>query len=147
MPNTVSVHVLARNAVQQLVQNDSDLMDLTGGRIFPQSLAEFSVDADVAGLTFPRIHYRVVGGAVRGYPGKFHESNMIVQCWSKSGYAEAWDLAHNFKRVVHPETVDFGAGKAAVHFICTNSGQEVWDPTQQLYYIVQQYRVNIIDKT
>ncbi len=143
MPNQQSVVLAAKAGVIQLVQNDDDFMDLINGNIFDQSLAEFTKDNPPRGLSFPRVHMRIVGGgAPRETRGRVHKQNLIVQNWSKKDYAEAWFVAENFIRVVNDQTVDdFDEG--TFNYIVTNTGQEVFDPTQTLYYIVQQFRVEI----
>jgi hypothetical protein len=127
-----------------LVQADGDLMSLIDGNIFSQSLAEHTVDNPPSGLTFPRIHMRIVGGAAPPEAwGALNKQNLIVQCWSKEDYDEAWYITENFIRVVNGETVD-SLAEGTFDYKVTNPGQEVFDPTQTLYYIVSQFRVNMI---
>lgn len=143
MANEQSVTVAAKAGIIQLVQADDAFMDLIKGNIFSQSLAEFTVDNPPSGLSFPRVHMRIVGG---GSPvetwGKVHMQNLIVQHWSKKDYDEAWFVAHNFRRVVDAQTVD-SFSEGTFTYRVTNPGQEVFDPTQTLYYIVQQFRIQI----
>lgn len=126
-----------------MVQGDDDFMDLINGNIFSQSLAEFTVDDPPSGLSFPRVHFRIVGGSAPMETwGKVHMQNLIVQHWSKKDFDEAWFIAHNFRRVVDTQNVtNFDEGNFC--YRVTNPGQEVFDPTQTLYYIVQQFRVQI----
>lgn len=143
MANEQSVTVAAKAAIIQLVQSDDAFMDLIKGNIFSQSLAEFTVDNPPSGLSFPRVHMRIVGGgAPRPTWGKVHLQNLIVQHWSKKDYDEAWFIAHNFLRVVNAQTVD-SFSEGTFTYRVTNPGQEVFDPTQTLYYIVQQFRIEI----
>lgn len=143
MANEQSVTVAAKAGIIQLVQNDDDFMDLIKGNIFSQSMAEFTVDNPPSGLSFPRVHMRIVGGsAPRATWGQVHMQNLIVQHWSKKDYDEAWFVAHNFRRIVNAQTVD-NFSEGTFTYRVTNPGQEVFDPTQTLYYIVQQFRVEI----
>lgn len=142
-PNEPSITVAAKAGVIQLVQADDEFMDLIKGNIFSQSMAEFTVDNPPSGLSFPRVHMRIVGGgAPRATRGKVHMQNLIVQHWSKEDYDQAWFVAHNFRRVVDDQTVD-NFVEGTFNYYVTNTGQEVFDPTQTLYYIVQQFRVQI----
>ena len=144
MANRQSVAVAMKAGVILLTQADDDFMDLIDGNIFSQSLAEFTVDNPPAGLDYPRVHFRIVGGAAPPEDwGALNKQNLIVQCWSKSGYDEAWLVAENFLRVVNGETVDSFA-EGTFDYKTTNPGQEVFDPTQTLYYIVCQLRVNMV---
>lgn len=130
--------------VIQLVMADDDFMELIHGNIFSQSLAEFTVDNPPAGLSFPRVHMRIVGGAAPSEAwGALQKQNLIVQCWSNQDYDEAWLIAENFIRVVNAQTVD-NLAEGTFDYKVTNPGQEVFDPTQTLYYIVLQFRVNMI---
>jgi len=142
--NRKSVAVSMKAGVILLVQADADLMDLIDGNIFSQSLAEHTVDNPPSGLTFPRIHMRIVGGAAPPEAwGALNKQNLIVQCWSQEDYDEAWYITENFIRVVNGETVD-SLAEGTFDYKVTNPGQEVFDPTQTLYYIVSQFRVNMI---
>lgn len=144
MANQQSVAVAMKAGVIQLVQTDDDYMDLISGNIFSQSLAEFTVDNPPAGLTFPRVHMRIVGGAAPPDAwGAINKQNLIVQCWSDQDYDEAWLIAENFIRVVNAQTVD-NFDEGTFDYKVTNPGQEVFDPTQTLYYIVLQFRVNMV---
>lgn len=145
MANQPSSHVLTSAGVIELVQADVDLMDLIKGRIFPRSLPELTVDSQgnpsgIEGLGFPRIHFGYVGGRSKAY-GKFIPTNMIVNHWSKRGYTEAWLVARNFIRVVDYKVIEKPEVQACIQ--STNRGQQVFDPTQQLFYIVQQFRVRV----
>ena len=144
MANRESIAIAMKAGVIQLVQADEDFMDLISGNIFAQSLAEHTVDNPPAGLTFPRVHMRIVGGAAPPEAwGEINKQNLIVQCWSKEDYDEAWYINENFIRVVNAQTVDTFA-EGTFDYKVTNPGQEVFDPTQTLYYIVSQFRVNMI---
>ena len=144
MANQQSVAVAMKAGVIQLVQADNDFMELIGGNIFSQSLAEFTVDNPPAGLTYPRVHMRIVGGAAPPAAwGAVNKQNLIVQCWSDKDYDQAWFVAENFIRVVNAQTVDNLDG-GTFDYKVTNPGQEVFDPTQTLYYIVLQFRVNMV---
>lgn len=140
-----SSHNQLRAATLDLLQDDSAFMSLVGGRIYPRSLAELSVDSDgvdVSNITFPATTFRVAGSGSPEAVGVPLEPQLIVQHWSDNDYSEAWEMADRFRIVVHR----IRAVKGSVYFFwdTTNAGQEAFDPDHSLYYVIQQFRARML---
>lgn len=138
----VAKYNLLRAETLTTLQGNAAMMTLVAGRIYPRSMAELSVDGDgvdVSNITFPATTFRIVGiGRAGGdTTGALSQPQMLVQHWSKNDYSEAWEMAAAFETALHRQYLTV----SGVSFVwqVTNKGQEVFDPDQQLYYVVQQF--------
>jgi len=142
MPST---HNQLRAGTLDLLQDDSTFMNLVGGRIYPRSLAELSVDSDgvdVSNIVFPATTFRVAGSGSPETVGPPFEPQLIVQHWSENDYSEAWEIADRFRIVLHRIRVDKGG--VIFFWDTTNAGQEAFDPDHSLFYVIQQFRSSLL---
>lgn len=136
----MSMHNAIRAKIIDIVQADAQLMDLIKGNVYPRSMAELGVDDPYNDLTFPMITFRVVGSGSTTFVVQPLRINIVVQSWSQQDYDQAWEVADRLRIVLRGACLE--GPEATGQFMVTNAGQEVMDPTQQLYYIVQQFVVD-----
>lgn len=138
-----SAHNAMRAGIINLVQENSSLMNLINGNIYARSLADLMDPEDIENWDFPLITFRVSGSASMTAITPPHRVSLTIQCWSRDDYDEAWDVAGQLEDVLdNQRTV---VDDIVCRFTIINSGQEAFDPTGTLYYVVQQYTAYVLD--
>lgn len=139
MPN----HNAVRIGIIDLVQLDTTLMGLINGNIYARSLADLMDPSEIENWDFPLITFRVSGSAALTVMTPPHRVSLTIQSWSSKDYDEAWGVADQLAVALDNQRAVVDGIVCRYEII--NAGQEAFDPTGTLYYVVQQYRCYLLD--